>query len=163
MEIWKDIKDYEGKYQVSNLGKVKSLNYKNSGKEQILKLCEGKNGYLVVNLCKNLKCKTYSVHKLVAIAFLNHEPNGYSLVVDHISACQTDNRLENLQIVTSRENVNRSKVCKNKTSNYIGVSFRSDRNKWRAAIGINGSKKNLGNFKTELEATEAYQKALKNI
>ena len=57
-EVWKDIKGYEVLYQVSSIGRVKSLNFKQTGKEQVLRCCKDKDGYLMVNLCKNGKQKT---------------------------------------------------------------------------------------------------------
>ena len=72
-EIWKDILGYEGLYQVSNFGRVKSTKF---GKERILKLTKDKDGYLIVNLYKNNKSKTLKVHRLVAEVFL---PNPYNL------------------------------------------------------------------------------------
>lgn len=65
-EIWRDIEGYVGCYQVSNLGKVKSLKY---GKERILTASKGIYGYLIVNLCKDGKQKHYLIHRLVASAF----------------------------------------------------------------------------------------------
>ena len=75
MEIWKDIIGYEGRYQVSNLGRVKSLNYNNTNKEKILKPKKENNGYLRVNLSKNGKAKMYSVHRLVAIVYIPNPEN----------------------------------------------------------------------------------------
>lgn len=69
IEIWRDIKDYEGLYQVSNFGRVKSLNYNHTGQEQILKPNKNKDGYLVVGLHKNGKSKQFRVHRLVGMAF----------------------------------------------------------------------------------------------
>ena len=69
-EKWKDIKKYEGKYQVSNLGNVRSLNYHRENKIKRLKKSNDKAGYLVVGLCKNGKMRTYKVHRLVAEAFI---------------------------------------------------------------------------------------------
>lgn len=103
-EIWKDILGYEGLYQVSTLGRVKSLNYNRSGKERIMKPVLYGNGYYIVKLCKNGKQKRFSVHRLVAEAFLYKIPKG--LVVNHLNQEKTDNRLENLEIVTQKENVN---------------------------------------------------------
>lgn len=71
MEIWKDIKDFDGIYQVSNLGRVKSLNYNHTNKTKILKqVCVF--GYMKVNLHKNGKMKQFSVHRLVAEAFIQN-------------------------------------------------------------------------------------------
>ena len=114
-EIWKDIPNYEGYYQVSNLGNVKSLSriVKNGlgtitvcGK--ILKnLVNTTNGYLVVNLSKIGLVKTKQIHQLVAEAFLNHSQKGHKLVVNHKNFNRQDNRLENLEIITNRENTNK--------------------------------------------------------
>lgn len=70
MEIWKDIKDYEGLYQVSNYGMVSSLNYKRTGKTNVLRNNEIRGGYLYVYLHKNGKRKMFLVHRLVAQAFI---------------------------------------------------------------------------------------------
>ena len=103
MEIWKDIKDYEGIYQVSNLGNIKSLNNNKTKKEKILKLVKC-NGYLRVNLYKNNSHKNYAVHRLVAEAFIPN-PNNKPFI-DHINTIKDDNRAENLRWVTHKENMN---------------------------------------------------------
>ena len=160
-EIWKDVKDYEGVYQVSNLGRVKSLKF---GKERILKMVINNAGYILVALHKDGNQKSKNVHQLVAIAFLGHIPSGMSLVVDHINRIKTDNRLENLQIITHRENLSKDKRLSSKyTSKYTGVCWCKFRNKWRAEIAINSKRFSLGCFKTELEASEAYQQKLETI
>ena len=97
MEIWKDIAGYEGLYQVSNLGRVKSLKKGRwgTGKERILKPAKDGNGYLFVKLCKDGNSKMYHIHRLVADAFI---PNPDNLpTVDHINRDRTDNRVENLR------------------------------------------------------------------
>ena len=112
-EEWKNVLGYEGLYQVSNLGRVKSLSrtvkYKNGNlnkfKEKILKLGADSYGYLRVTLSKNGKRKIGHVHKLVAIAFLNHSPNKYAEVVDHIDNNKLNNKLQNIQLVTNRINI----------------------------------------------------------
>ena len=157
-EIWKDIKDYEGLYQVSNLGRIKSLKF---GKERILKGYAPKGFYIKVNLYKDGNQKTKKVHQLVAIAFLGHIPCGHNLVVDHINTIKTDNHLDNLQVITHRENLSKDK--KKGTSKYAGVCFDKLSNKWRAQISINKTLKHLGLYKIELEASEAYQSKLETI
>ena len=84
MEIWKDIKGYEGLYQVSNFGNVKSLDYNRTGREEILKLipCE-KGSYVRVGLYKYKKCKLCSVHRLVYETFVGKIPKG--MEVNHIN------------------------------------------------------------------------------
>ena len=133
MEIWKDIPNYEGKYMVSNIGNVKSLNFKNTKKEKILKTTIAKCGYHYITLCKERVQKRYSVHQLVAMAFLNHKPNGFEKVVNHKNFDKLDNRLENLEIVSNRENCNHKHI--KSTSLYTGVHLIS-RKKWRSSIGI---------------------------
>ena len=74
-ELWKDIKDYEGVYQVSNLGRIKSLNYRRTGKEKFLRPSKNEFGYLRVRLSKDKKTKTFLVHRIVASAFLPNPEN----------------------------------------------------------------------------------------
>lgn len=99
-EEWKDIKEYEGLYQVSNLGRVKSLKF---GKEKILKLSNNK-GYIQVTLYNDVIRKTYKVHRLVAETFLPNSDN--KPCIDHINTNRTDNRVENLRWCTYKENMN---------------------------------------------------------
>ena len=101
MEIWKDIKDYEGMYQVSSEGRVKSLKY---GEEKILKNNKNNSGYLSVSLSKDGKRKTYSIHRLVAQAFISN-PNNL-LEINHIDEDKTNNRVENLEWCTKQYNNN---------------------------------------------------------
>lgn len=111
-EEWRDIKDYEGKYQVSNFGRVKSLERFKKGKndslasvkEKILKPQINHRGYYQVELCKNSKVRFYSVHRLVFEAFNGTIPEG--LQVNHINEIKTDNRLSNLNLMTPKENTN---------------------------------------------------------
>ena len=110
-EMWRDIKGYEGLYQVSNFGKVKSLNksiIRNNGRKQTFKektLKEGLsgNGYYSVSLTKNGKGKTFNIHKLVAIAFIENKNN--DKCVNHIDGNKLNNTVGNLEWVTSQENV----------------------------------------------------------
>lgn len=104
MEIWKDIKEYEGLYQVSNLGNVKSLNYRKTDKEKILKQTIYKNGYSRVLLSKNGIKKLKYVHRLVAEAFIPMDE--YKNEIDHINCNRSDNRIKNLRWSTRKENCN---------------------------------------------------------
>ena len=103
-EIWKDIDGYEGLYQVSNLGNVKSLNYNRTGKERILKPGTNGSGYLHVILCKNGKIRLFKVHRLVAKAFL--ENPDHKSDVNHKDENKTNNCVENLEWMTRQENIN---------------------------------------------------------
>lgn len=170
VEIWKDIPNYEGMYQCSNLGRIKSLpriisnNLRSYlSKEIIRKPNLGYRGYFRIVLHKDGINKDYAIHQLVAMAFLNHSPNGHNVVVDHINNDKIDNRLSNLQLISHRENGSKDKFRLNKSSKYVGVSFENCTKKWKAVICINKKNKSLGRFKTEIEAHEAYQKALLNL
>ena len=98
-EIWKDIEGYEGLYQVSNLGRVKSLR-----RNIILKNKIESNGYERVVLSTNNNPKDYSVHRLVAIAFIPN-PNNYP-IVNHKDENRTNNCVDNLEWCTQKYNVN---------------------------------------------------------
>ena len=101
-EIWKDIKGYEGLYKISNLGNILSLKYKNGNCIKLKKPNICKNGYYVVNLCKNYHNKICRVHRLIAEHFIPNPENKPQ--VDHINTIRTDNRVENLRWVTNYEN-----------------------------------------------------------
>lgn len=169
MEVWKSIPNYEGLYEVSSLGKVKSLprkicNHKGChiSKEKILRPGINSRDYLSIVLFKNNSKKSLNVHQLIAMAFLNHTPCGHNLVVDHINKNKIDNRLENLQLITNRKNC--SKDVKNKTSKYTGVSLdKRNNNRWKSLIKIKGKTTYLGYFKCELAAHLAYQNKLKEL
>ena len=103
MEEWKDIKDYEGKYQISNLGRVKSLNYNNTKKSKLLHQSLI-NSYYSVCLWKRGKGKQYRVHRLVAIHFIDnplHLPE-----VNHKDENKLNNCVDNLEWCDSKYNCN---------------------------------------------------------
>lgn len=95
MEEFKDIEGFEGLYQISNQGRVKSLANDKTKKEKILKSGKNKDGYLLINLWKNGKVKNYRVHRLVAQAFLPN-PNNLS-EVNHKDENKTNNNVNNLE------------------------------------------------------------------
>ena len=150
-EIWKDIPGYIGLYQVSNWGQVKSLKY---GKERILKPSNGKNKYLLVNLCKDKKIKAFTIHKLMAITFLGHTPDGNVTVVNHIDNNPLNNNLDNLELVTHRYNSSCHKVN-------LGIYWNKPINKWVTHIKIDKII-HLGVFIDKQDALDMYQKALNN-
>lgn len=165
MEIWKNIKDFPN-YRVSNYGDIKSLERKvdngyciRTVKEKILKKTLNHRGYYYVTLYNDFGYKRFPVHKLVAIGFLNHTPCGMIEVVDHINNNPKDNRVENLQIITQRENSSKDK--KGYTSRYVGVGWSNYHKKWRARIQLNGIDKHLGWYGSEEEARDVYLNAIK--
>lgn len=113
MEVWKDIPGYEGIYEVSDKGKVRSskdkttksvLHGERKWKQRVLKQKIDKKGYKRVTLWKNKVGKDFLVHRLVAMAFLE-KPDGKDLI-NHIDGNPSNNYLENLEWCTSKENVN---------------------------------------------------------
>lgn len=104
MEIFKDIEGFEGLYQVSNLGKVKSLNYRHKKIEKILKPFKNNYGYLIVILWKDGKYKHFTVQRLVADAFIPNPENKPE--VNHKNELKDDNRSENLEWCDSKYNIN---------------------------------------------------------
>ena len=99
-EIWKDVPNYEGLYQVSNLGRVKSLNYSRGSKEKMLKPKPNGNGYYYISLYKNRTPKNKYIHRLVTLAFYGES----KLTVNHKNGIKSDNRLDNLEYRTQSEN-----------------------------------------------------------
>lgn len=106
-EIWRNVVGYEGLYQVSNLGRVRTLAHVTNGKPhraRIRKLTRNpKTGYFLVNLSKDGKSKNLYVHRLVALAFVDNPDN--KTTVNHKNEIKTDNRAENLEWMTLRENL----------------------------------------------------------
>lgn len=107
-EIWKDIVGYEGRYQVSNKGRVKSKCYHNGTDERILKIRKNQSGYSIVNLYdgKNTAGKLKTVHRLVAQTFLPN-PKSYP-VINHKDENPQNNNVNNLEWCDSKYNVNYS-------------------------------------------------------
>jgi hypothetical protein len=153
IEIWKSVKNYEGAYEVSNFGNVRTI------KKQVQVLKPYKHHYYNVKLYKDGKATNHSIHQLVAIAFLNHEPSKHKVVVDHINEDKFDNRLENLQLISHRENLSRSK--KNKSSKYTGV--RKKYNKFEAQATVGNKTFYLGRFECEYEAHLKYINFIKSL
>lgn len=110
-EIWKEVSGYEGYYEVSNLGNVRSVDrviVKSDGvvmprRAKAMKRCLNQDGYLTVKLSKNGKSERIAVHRLVALAFIPN-PNNLS-EVNHIDFDRTNSRIDNLEWVSHRDNV----------------------------------------------------------
>lgn len=113
METWKAIKGYEGLYEISDLGRVKSLpkRHKNrfgyvTTKERIMKQTPTRKGYLRVSFGSGKKKKSFLVHRLVGIAFIENTENKEQ--INHINGIKNDNRIDNLEWCTNTENTRHS-------------------------------------------------------
>ena len=166
-EQFKPIKDYESLYEISNLGRVKSLKRyrvykKKSGalhKERILKAWVNSDGYFTVSLCKDSKTKSCGMHCLVWDAFGDKPRDGYKLQVDHKDEDKLNNRIDNLQLLTHRQNISKSYQTKRELPTGVWLN----KKRYIARIKINGKTKYLGSFKCSTGAGLAYEKALKII
>ena len=128
MEEWKNIVGYEGKYQISSLGRVKSLNYRNTGKEKILKQNINK-GYKEISLFDGKTKKIYLVHRLVALHYISN-PNNYPCV-NHKDEDKTNNCVENLEwcsVSYNNKYGNRAKKVGEKIRRYVYLYEVKDNN-----------------------------------
>jgi len=164
-EEWLDIVCYEGLYQVSSLGKIRSLNrtvkWKNGVRTLKGKIISGainNTGHRYVSLCKHGKHTKKYVHRLVASMFFKVTLSGHKIVVNHIDYDKLNNNKTNLEVITQRINSNQKHL--KSTSKYTGVHQDKGRSVWRAGICINGKNIRLGSFKTEIKASKAYEEAL---
>lgn len=126
----------------------------------MLKQSTNPNGYKAITLLKSSFRITRTVHQLVAEAFLDHKPCGPLLVVDHINDRRDDNRVSNLRIVTTREN--NTKKSRG-TSKYMGVFWCKSSLRWVAEIRIGDKKVNLGYYRNEKNAKNAYNSKRKEV
>jgi hypothetical protein len=170
MTVWADIAGFEGVYQISDQGELRSLDReiqnKGSGGKylmngQTLKPRKDADGYLVTDLWKAGKKTTVKLHRLAAQAFLPTPEAGH--VVDHINGKRDDNRLENLRWVSQSQNLYNRRLSAG-ASGVIGVRFRDGKkNPWQAYITVDGRFKSLGHFPTKQQAANARQEAMKGI
>jgi hypothetical protein len=166
-EIWGPIIGYEGIYEISNFGRAKSL-------ERIVKLRDSnrtvrerilnpnknhRTNYYHIKLFSNCEGKTFQIHTLVWDHFGDRKRDGLKLQVDHIDGNKLNNRIDNLQILTSRENLSKGHVQRGRKLP-TGVDYHKKSQKYRAQIRLNGEGIHLGIFNTKESAHQAYIKAI---
>lgn len=167
-EEWRDIPDYEGLYQASSLGRVKSVERYSRGnrrykiEETILSQVFGRGNYLFVSLNKNGSRKTLFVHKIIAMTFLGHKRCGYKEIVNHIDFNITNNCINNLELVSARKSSLHKRKKGNGKSKFAGVCVTSS-GKYSAHVTQNGKKKYIGAFENEIDAKNAYEEFAKII
>lgn len=148
-EIWKDIDGYEGLYQVSNLGRVKSLNYNHTNQEKILRQIKTKGGYVIINLCKNGKSKNFLVHRLVANAFLENLNNLPQ--VNHIDENKENNVVSNLEFCDAKYNNNYGTAIQRRVANtdYKAITAKIDYKAFQEKRVANTDWKSIGRKNAE--------------
>ena len=139
MEIFKTIPGFEN-YEVSNLGAVRS-------QRGVRKVNTTKAGYVNISIYKEGKQRLIGVHQLVAMAFLNHKPDGHKLVVNHKDSNKSNNDVDNLEVITQWANV----LHGESSSETPGIQYDKSKKKcWRVMF----KKKHYGYFATKQEAIE---------
>jgi hypothetical protein len=156
IETWKDVSGFEGYYQISDTGLVKSIRNYHRSSDIILKQDIDRDGYSLVCLSKNSKKKNYRIHRLVWDAFGKGERNGKKIIIDHIDENKGNNNISNLQLLTTRDNV--TKYFKTQTRKYnLPVGVRNHGKKYQTTIWANGKHKALGTFPTIEIASQIYE------
>jgi len=165
IEQWKSVVGYEGLYEVSDLGNIRSVErimFDKNGRRHLL---QGKpisqsndgSGYMKFLASKDNRKKCLKVHKVVVHAFLGLK-DGY--IVNHMDGYKSNNALSNLEYVTVRENVTHG-IGYKKTR--TGAHFHKKIGKWISRCSYNNIKVHLGYYDTEDEAADVYQRFLKSI
>ena len=156
MEQWCRVPGFS-RYLVSNTGRVQ-----NGLTGQMLKGAMLAGGRMKVTLYGGLGKKTFRISQVVAMAFLGHIPDrNRSIIVDHKDNDNTNNNLDNLQLITVRENSSKDAWRKNPRSLYPGVGWLNG--KWRARIRVDGKLHHLGFFEDEETAYQAYINKLNTL
>lgn len=154
-QTWLPIPDYEGYYEVSDSGEIRRVKGWN-GEGNILAKVPDRDGYLKVHLSVNGKAKKRLVHRLVMRAFIGES----NLEVDHLNGNKQDNRLSNLEYVTTSENQLRLKDRSGRKSGTRGVSWHKQNQKWQVEFRVGNKRNYVGIYDTIEQASEAYKKAI---
>lgn len=154
-EIWKDVLGFEGRYQVSNIGNVRSILF---GRTRPKQSYEQGSGYRQIKLHADNKTKHYQLHRVIVEAFIRPMTEGE--VVNHKNGNPSDNSLGNLEIVTVRENTNHGKKVSGKQR--LGAR-ETDGGKFTSSIRVYGKLIHLGTFTNLEDAQQAYVRVVKAI
>jgi len=165
-EIWKGVPSLDGVCLCSNFGRIKKradTTVKANGgvrrnPSKIVKQVINPWGYMYINISVGgIPYKLFS-HRVIAEAFIPNPEN--KPFINHIDRNRSNNNIENLEWCTSRENQHHRTLGENNSSKYVGV--KKHKNRWLSRIWIEGKSRALGTYKTEVEAHNAFQVALKN-
>lgn len=152
--MWTDIPEFEGLYQINEEGEVISLKY---NKTRLLKPGITSKGYKIVALFKNKKQHMRTIHSLIAVTYLDKDYISKGLVADHKDENKLNNNKSNIQLLTNRGNISKSKE-----TIYTGVN-KTKYGKYYSSIRIGKQRKHLGTYNTPEEASKAYQEELNKI
>lgn len=133
IEIWKNINGYNGKYQISNLGRIRDTNYRNTNKIKIRKIQINNWGYQYVRITENGKIIHYFIHRLVYETFIGKIPE--NMQVNHIDENKTNNSISNLNLLCPKDN-----------SNYGTRNKRISETKKHRVYNIKRNRDSLGRF-----------------
>ena len=161
-EVWKDIPDYEGLYQVSNLGRIKSLNFNKTGKEKIMKPRTG-NRYYMIALWKNGIRKDYLLHRIIAETFIPNPQN--KPFINHKDENCFNNSINNLMWCTHKENMNwgtrNERISKANKGKVIPKNIREKISKSNKGKKISEEQKEyLRKIRTGIKLTEEHKKKI---
>lgn len=165
-EQWRDIKGYEGLYQVSNQGRIKGFRVKDGfvgfkivDEGKVMSLINKENGYKYITLVKDGTRKNYYIHRLVAQAFIGDIPTG--LVVNHIDHNRGNNCVDNLEIITQMQNTHHSRHLMKKPRPHKDKNFYIRFKDERYEVTVN--RKYLGRFTTIEQARKVRDEYIKKI
>jgi len=151
MEIWKSIPEYDGMYEASNFGRIKSFHRG----DNVIKAYRNSLGYFVISLSKNKKKKTRYVHQLIAFTFLGERPFG--MVVDHIDGKPCNNNSDNLQYISQSENILKGSGARH--CEFHGSYENKHSKGFVVKKHFRGKPRYLGTYDTEQEAHDVFMKA----